>query len=292
MTGTTKILKKVRKIEIRSRGLTNQIFTGHYHSAFKGKGMTFSEVREYQYGDAIRDIDWNVTARFNHPFVKVFHEERELTVMLLVDVSASNLTGSGSMIKQERITEIAALLAFSAIKNNDKVGVVFFSDKIEKFIHPNKGAQHILLIIRQLIDFRPSGHSTRIPEALRYLTNVIRKRCTAFLISDFLDTNYEDALRITNKKHDLVAIRVFDPVEHSLPDIGLVRFTDAETGTTEWIDTSSAATRRNYRKLREDAVVKISQICQRARVDLVNISTSGDHIKALLTFFQKRGARR
>lgn len=292
MNETTEILKKVRKIEIRSRGLTNQIFTGHYHSAFKGKGMAFSEVREYQYGDAIRDIDWNVTARFNHPFVKVFNEERELTVMLLVDVSASNLTGSGYIIKQERITEIAALLAFSAIKNNDKVGVIFFSDSIEKFIPPNKGAQHILLIIRQLIDFRPSNLSTKIPHALRYLTNIIRKRCTAFLISDFLDDNYEDALRITNKKHDLVAIRVFDPIEHTLPDIGLVRFTDAETGTAEWIDTSSATTRKNYMKLREDAVDKISQTCRRAGVDLVNISTTGDHIKALLSFFQKRGARR
>lgn len=292
MIDTAEILKKVRKIEIRSRGLTDQLFTGHYHTAFKGKGMAFSEVREYQYGDAIRDIDWNVTARFNHPFIKVFHEERELSVMLLIDVSASNLTGSGSRIKQERITEIAALLAFSAIKNNDKVGVIFFSDHIEKFIPPNKGAQHILLIIRQLIDFRPSNRKTHISEALRYLTNIIKKRCVAFLISDFIDEHYEDALKITNKKHDLVAIRVYDPIEHAIPDFGLVRFTDAETGDTRWIDTSSKAGRAAYQTALQETLGALSQICRRSGVDMVQVSTEEDYIRPLLALFQQRGARR
>lgn len=292
MTDTAEILKKVRQIEIRSRGLTDQIFTGHYHSAFKGKGMSFSEVREYQYGDAIRDIDWNVTARFNHPFIKQFQEERELTVMLLIDVSASNLTGSGTMIKQERITEIAALLSFSAIKNNDKVGVIFFSDHIEKFIPPKKGIQHILLIIRQLIEFQPSTTQTHLSEALRYLTNIINKRCVAFMISDFIDDNFEDAMKITNKKHDLVAIRVTDPLERELPALGLVRFRDAEQGKAAWIDTSSPATRNTYRQMQQKRDQQIAASCKRSGVDFVEISTRGDYIKPLLTLFQKRGSRR
>lgn len=291
MIDTTEILRKVRKIEIRSRGLTDQLFTGHYHSAFKGKGMSFSEVREYQYGDAIRDIDWNVTARFNHPYIKQFQEERELTVMLLIDVSASNLTGSGERLKQERITEIAALLAFSAIKNNDKVGVIFFSDRIEKFIPPGKGAQHILLIIRQLIEFRPANTATRIAEALRYLTNIIPKRCVAFLISDFIDHDYEDALKITNQKHDLVAIRVLDPIEKELPVAGLLRLTDAETGYTTWIDTSRSADREIFVAFQAERDRILNLSCRKAAVDLVSIATNEDYIKPLLSLFMQRGAR-
>ncbi|MFO7723219.1 MAG: DUF58 domain-containing protein [Bacteroidales bacterium] len=292
MTDTADILRKVRKIEIRSRGLTDQIFTGQYHSAFKGKGMAFSEVREYNYGDAIRDIDWNVTARFNHPYVKVFHEERELTVMLLVDVSASNLTGSGERIKQERITEIAALLSFSAIKNLDKVGVIFFSDKVEKFIPPNKGAQHILLIIRELIHFKPRGNKTSIATSLRYLTNIIRKRCIAFLITDFIDENFEDALKITNKKHDLVAIRVFDPMDERLPGSGLFRFADAESGTSAWIDTASPKTIAAYQMLQERRNDAIRAACRKSGVDLVDVSTAEDYIRPFIRLFKKRGARR
>jgi uncharacterized protein (DUF58 family) len=292
MTDTADILRKVRKIEIRSRGLTDQIFTGQYHSAFKGKGMAFSEVREYNYGDAIRDIDWNVTARFNHPFVKVFHEERELTVMLLVDVSASNLTGSGDRIKQDRITEIAALLSFSAIKNLDKVGVIFFSDTIEKFIPPKKGAQHILLIIRELINFHPKGHKTSIATSLQYLTNIISKRCITFLISDFIDEKFEDALKITNKKHDLVAIRVYDPMDERLPGSGLFRFFDAETGTSAWIDTGSPQTSVAYSALQEQRQSRIRSACRKAGVDLVEISTADDYIRPFIRLFKKRGARR
>jgi uncharacterized protein (DUF58 family) len=291
MVDSAEILKKVRMIEIRSRGLTDQLFTGHYHSAFKGKGMSFSEVREYQYGDAIRDIDWNVTARFNHPFIKQFQEERELTVMLLIDVSASNMTGSGERLKQERITEIAALLAFSAIKNNDKVGVIFFSDRIEKFIPPGKGAQHILLIIRQLIDFKPAHTSTRIAEVLRHLTNIIRKRCVAFLISDFLDTEYEDALKITNQKHDLVAIRVLDPIEQQLPQAGRIHMTDPETGSSAWIDTSDATDREAFSAWQAERERTLTLSCRKAGVDLVNISTHEDYIRPLLSLFMKRGAR-
>jgi uncharacterized protein (DUF58 family) len=291
MADSAEILKKVRKIEIRSRGLTDQLFTGHYHSAFKGKGMSFSEVREYQYGDAIRDIDWNVTARFNHPFIKQVQEERELTVMLLIDVSASNLTGSGERLKQERITEIAALLAFSAIKNNDKVGVIFFSDRIEKFIPPEKGAQHILLIIRQLIEFKPSHTSTRIAEVLRHLTNIIRKRCVAFLISDFLDAEYEDALKITNQKHDLVAIRVLDPIERELPPLGRIRLSDPETGSSVWIDTSSASDREALIAWQAQRGQELVQACRKAGVDLVNITTHEDYIRPLLSLFMQRGAR-
>jgi len=292
MTETAEILKKVRQIEIRSRGLTDHLFTGQYHSAFKGKGMSFSEVREYQYGDSIRDIDWNVTARFNHPFIKQYQEERELTVMLLVDVSASNLTGSGDRLKQERITEIAALLSFSAIKSNDKVGVIFFSDHIEQFIPPNKGVQHILFIIRQLIDFRPKNTTTQIAEVLRYLTNIIRKRCVAFLLSDFLDNRYEDALKITGRKHDLVAIHVYSPLETVLPDIGLVRFVDAETGSAAWIDTGSQRGRTAFDRLQGDHTRQIEQACRRAGVDLVRISTSEDYIRPLLALFRQRGARK
>ncbi len=291
MNDTSEILRKVRMIEIRSRGLTDQLFTGHYHSAFKGKGMSFSEVREYNYGDAIRDIDWNVTARFNHPYIKQYQEERELTVMLLIDVSASNLTGSGDRLKQERIAEIAALLSFSAIKSNDKVGVIFFSDRIEKFIPPAKGVQHILLIIRELISFKAANSKTHIAESLRYLTNIIRKRCVAFLISDFIDSNFEDPIKITNQKHDLVAIRVYDPIEKDMPDCGLVRMTDSETGKTVWIDTASSSGRENYRDLQQEFSQGIVQSCRRSGVDFVQISTKDDYIRPLLSLFRQRGAR-
>lgn len=292
MMDTTEILKKVRKISIRSRGLSDQIFTGYYHSAFKGRGMAFSEVREYHYGDAIRDIDWNVTARFNHPYVKIFQEERELTVMLLVDVSASNLTGSGERIKQERITEIAALLSFSALKNNDKVGVIFFSDRIEKFIPPKKGSQHILLIIRQLIDFKPTGQRTNIAEVLRYLSNLIRKRCIAFLLSDFLDHHFEDALRITARKHDLVGIHVYDPVEIRLPGNALLRVTDPESGKSSWVDASSPTVQLLYAQGQAEEMKKLNSMFNRSGVDLVEISTREDYIKPLLRLFQRRESRK
>ena len=217
----SEIFKKVRKIEIKTRGLSNQIFSGQYHSAFKGRGMAFSEVREYQYGDDIRSIDWNVTARFNHPFIKIFEEERELTVMLLIDVSGSNEFGTRSMLKEEMITEIAAVLAFSAIQNNDKVGVIFFSNQIEKFIPPKKGSTHILRIIRELVDFKTQNQQTKVSESLRFLTNGIKKRCTAFVLSDFMDKGFDEALQIANNKHDVIAIRVFDERETELPNIGL-----------------------------------------------------------------------
>ena len=238
---TSELLKKVRRIEIKTRGLSRNIFAGQYHSAFKGRGMAFSEVREYQYGDDIRDIDWNVTARYVRPYVKVFEEERELTVMLLIDVSGSRDFGSVNVMKKEVITEIAATLAFSAIQNNDKIGVVFFSDKIEKFIPPQKGKKHILYVIRELIDFQPDKKQTNIAQALKYLTNAIKKRCTAFLISDFIDKDgFKEALTIANRKHDVVAIQVYDRRETELPAVGLIKIKDAETGQERWIDSSSA----------------------------------------------------
>ena len=237
---TSELLKKVRQIEIKTRGLSRNIFAGQYHSAFKGRGMAFSEVREYQFGDDIRDIDWNVTARYIRPYVKVFEEERELTVMLLIDVFGSKDFGTVSRIKKEVITEIAATLAFSAIQNNDKIGVIFFSDQIEKFILPQKGKRHILYIIRELIDFQPDHKQTDLGQALKYLTNAIKKRCTAFLISDFIDKgNYQDALTIANRKHDVIAIQVYDHRETELPNVGLMKIKDAETGKERWIDSSS-----------------------------------------------------
>ena len=240
------ILKKVRKIEIKARGLSRQLFSGEYHSAFKGRGMAFSEVREYQYGDDVRSIDWNVTARLNHPYVKVFEEERELTVMLLVDVSGSNRFGTHHQFKEELVAEVAATLAFSAIQNNDKVGVILFSDRIEKFIPPKKGSSHILRIIRELITYRPTSNGTDLAEALRYFTNVIKKRCTAFLLSDFYDDNYTDAIKIASGKHDLVAIRIADEKETRLPDLGLAKFYDPETGETIWIDTADRTIRNEF----------------------------------------------
>ncbi|PLX14526.1 MAG: DUF58 domain-containing protein [Marinilabiliales bacterium] len=286
------IFKKVRKIEIKTRGLSNQLFSGEYHSVFKGRGMAFSEVREYQYGDDIRNIDWNVTARYNHPFIKVFEEERELTVMLLIDVSGSNSFGTQRQFKQELITEIAAVISFSAIQNNDKVGVIFFSDKIEKFISPQKGSSHILRIIRELIDFKADNRGTDISEALRYLTNAIKKKSTAFLISDFMSDGYEKALQIANHKHDLIAIRVTDKRETNLPNIGLVKMMDAETGKTVWVDSSSKKIREYFSKWTETKRREIDIQFARYGIDMVKVYTGEDYVRPLMNLFKKRESRR
>lgn len=282
------LLKRVRKIEIKTKGLSQHIFAGEYHSAFKGRGMAFSEVREYQYGDDIRNIDWNVTARFNHPFIKIYEEERELTVMLIIDVSGSRDFGTQSKLKKNVITEIAAVLSFSAIQNNDKVGVIMFSDKIEKFIPPKKGRQHILRIIRELINFKPENRGTKITEALRYLTNAIKKRSTAFLISDFIDDDFDDALKIANKKHDIVGLKIFDVRETQLPSIGLLKLLDAESGEDIWVDTSSNYIRDTYnnswRKHNED----FKDILSKIGVDYISISTTEDYVKPLMNLFRKR----
>ncbi len=289
---SAELFKKVRKIEIKTRGLSNQIFSGQYHSVFKGRGMAFSEVREYQHGDDIRNIDWNVTARFNHPYIKIFDEERELTVMLLIDVSASNQFGTKKAFKQDVITEIAAVLAFSAIQNNDKVGVIFFSKTIEKFIPPKKGTSHILRIIRELIEFKPQQQETNLTEPLRYLTNAIKKRCTAFLLSDFLNRGFEDAIKIANKKHDLIAVRIFDEREIELPDAGLIRARDAETGKQIWVDSSDRRVRRQYNNWYKAHQEYLAETFLRSGVDVARIPTDQDYIKPLLGLFRKRGARR
>jgi uncharacterized protein (DUF58 family) len=289
---SSEIFKKVRKIEIKTRGLSNQIFSGQYHSVFKGRGIAFSEVREYQYGDDIRSIDWNVTARFNHPYIKIFDEERELTVMLLIDVSGSNQFGTRQSLKQELITEIAAVLAFSAIKNNDKVGVIFFSNQVEKFIPPKKGTTHILRIIRELIDFHSENSETNIAEALRYFTNAIKKRCTAFVLSDFLDTGFEDAIKIANKKHDLIAVTIFDERETALPDMGMIRVRNAETGERMWVDSSSRRVRENYQQWFDSQSRYLNETFLKSGVDAVKIRTDQDYVKPLLNLFNKRGARR
>ena len=286
------LFKKVRKIEIKTRGLSNQIFSGEYHSVFKGRGMAFSEVREYQYGDDIRNIDWNVTARFNHPFVKIFEEERELTVVLLIDVSGSGHFGTNGQLKQELITEIAAVLSFSAINNNDKVGVIFFSDKIEKFIPPKKGSSHILRIIRELIDFHAENTGTNISEALRYLTNVIKKRSTAFIISDFMDDNFDKALQIANHKHDLIAIRVTDERELELPNVGLVKMRDAESGNIRWVDTSSKRVRDHFRKTAMKKTAGLDMSLNRYGIDMARVYTGKDYVKPLISLFKKREARK
>ena len=286
---TSELLKKVRQIEIKTRGLSNNIFAGQYHSAFKGRGMAFSEVREYQFGDDTRDIDWKVTARYVRPYVKVFEEERELTVMLLIDVSGSKDFGTVSQMKRDVTTEIAATLAFSAIQNNDKIGVIFFSDKIEKFIPPQKGRRHILYIIRELIDFRPDDRQTDINQALKYLTNAIKKRCTAFLLSDFIDRgNYHDALTIANRKHDIVAIQVYDRRETELPAVGLMKVRDAETGQERWIDSSSKRMREAYRTWWDKRQAEMNAAFQKSRIDAVSIRTEDDYVKALLALFDKR----
>jgi uncharacterized protein (DUF58 family) len=289
----TDIFSKVRKIEIKTRGLSNQIFSGQYHSAFKGRGMAFSEVREYQYGDDIRNIDWNVTARFNHPYIKVFEEERELTVMLLIDVSGSNDFGSGNQLKRMLSAELAAVLAFSAIQNNDKVGVIFFSNQIEKFIPPKKGTSHILRIIREVIGFEPINKGTDLGEGLRFLTSAIKKRSTAFLISDFMgNAAFDQAMRIAARKHDLVALRITDRREMNIPNIGLVKFKDAETGNDLWVDTSNARWRELYRKQLEQKSNELNQLFARSGIDNTLIFTDEDYVKPLMKLFKKRESRR
>lgn len=289
---TQELLKKVRKIEIKSKGLSNQIFSGEYHSAFKGRGMAFSEVREYQLGDEIRSIDWNVTARFNSPFVKVFEEEREMTVMLLVDVSGSKNFGTRKQLKDDLVTELCAVLAFSAIQNNDKVGVIFFSDQVEKFIPPKKGKSHILMIIRELIDFEPEHNGTNIKEALRYFTLAIKKRCTAFIISDFIDDNYLDELKIANKKHDLVALQIYDERELEMPNVGMIQVQDAESGQVKWFDTSSERNRVAYKTngLRKHG--EILENMRRSGVDHTKLVTHQSYIQPLMTLFKRRGSKR
>jgi len=289
---TSELIKKVRKIEIRTRGLSKQLFSGEYHSAFKGKGMAFSEVREYQFGDEIRTIDWNVTARFNHPYVKIFEEERELTVMLLVDVSASQNFGTQSQFKDNLIMELSAVLAFSAIQNNDKIGVIFFSTKIEKFIPPKKGKSHILRIIRELIDFHPEEKGTDIGNALRYFNNVVKKRSIAFVISDFFTENFEDALKIVSNKHDTIAVHIYDEREKELPNVGLVKMLDAETNKEIWIDTSKSDTRNKYSDWYMQKQENLNKIFQRNNVDVIDLRTDESYITPLKNFFKWRGSRR
>lgn len=286
------LLKKVRKIDIKTRGLSQNIFAGEYHTAFKGRGMTFSEVREYQYGDDVRDIDWNVTARHNHPYVKIYEEERELTVMLLVDVSASRLFGAIGEEKREMIAEIAATLAYSAITNNDKIGMIFFSDKIEKFIPPKKGKKHILLLIRELLDFTPENKGTDIGNALRYMTDALKKRCTSFVISDFIDSkDYSKQLQVACNRHDVIAIQVYDKREESLPNVGLMNVEDLENGYTRWIDTSSKKVRTAYNKWWYDRQQAMTQVMSKSRVDIASIATSEDFVKSLMNLFKNRGLR-
>lgn len=285
---TAELLKKVRRIEIKTRGISQHIFAGEYHSTFKGKGMAFSEVREYQYGDDIRNIDWNVTARFNHPYVKVFEEERELTVMLLIDVSASRDFGSGELLKKNLITEVSAVLSFSAIQNNDKIGVILFSDKIEMFIPPKKGRQHILRIIRELIEFHPERKGTNISQALRYMTNVIKKRSVAFLISDFIDNQYDDAIKIASKKHDLIALKITDKRESELPPVGMIYSIDAETGEKIWIDSSSKKVRDAYKAHFMKRQKELDDILLKYGVDSVTLDTQLDYIRPLKSLFKKR----
>ena len=291
---TSEIIKKVRKIEIKTRGLSSNIFAGQYHSAFKGRGMAFSEVREYQFGDDVRDIDWNVTARFHRPYVKVFEEERELTVVLLIDISRSGLFGTVGETKRELVAEIAATLAFSAMLNNDKVGALFFSDTVEKFIPPKKGRSHLLHIIREILEYTPEHDGTDIGEALRYLTNAIKRRCTAFVLSDMLDVDadgaprYEDALKVAVNRHDISVIRVYDPRERTIPDVGLVHVKDSETGKGAWINTSSRATRAAYEQWFRTASESAAKLFNRYQVDSVDTATGQDYVKNLIALFHRR----
>ena len=288
------LLKKVRKIEIKTRALSHQIFAGEYHSAFKGRGMAFSEVREYQYGDDVRNMDWNVTARLRSPYVKVFEEERELTVVLLVDVSRSRLFGTAGKSRRDVLAEIAAVLSFSAIINNDKVGALFFSEKVEKFIPPKKGRSHLLHIIREIIEFQPTVDGTDISEALRYLTNAIKKKCTAFLMSDMIDVNkdgsprYEDALKVAVNRHDLSVIEVFDPRERNIPDVGLINIKDSETGATAWVNTSDRKMRLAYEEWFRNMEQSSSRLFMKYNVDKVSISVDDDYVKGLMTLFKNR----
>lgn len=288
---TADLLKKVRKIEIKTRGLSNQIFSGEYHSAFKGRGMAFSEVREYMPGDDVRTIDWNVTARLNSPYVKVFEEERELNVVLLVDVSASGDFGTRKQFKKDLITELCAVIAFSASTNNDKIGVIFFTDTIEKFIPPKKGKSHILRIIRELINFEPKGKGTNITQALRYLTNAVKKKSIVFLISDFMTSGFEDALKISNRKHDVVALQITDAAEKSIPDIGLIKIRDNESGKLIWVNTSSKAFRNNYVSQSSLFEQKLKEIFNRSGVDHAEIDTEKGYIKPLMNLFKRRETR-
>ncbi len=286
----SELLKKVRKIEIKAKGLSHNIFAGEYHSAFKGRGMTFSEVREYQYGDDVRDIDWNVTARQNRPYVKVYEEERELTVMLIVDVSGSKDFGALGEMKRDVMTEIAATIAFSAIENNDKVGLLLFSDKIESFIPPKKGKKHILLIISQLLNYEAQSKGTDINLALEYMTGALKKRCTAFIISDFLDEkDYYKSLSIANHKHDVIAVQVYDKREAQLPNVGLMKVVDAETGTERWVDTSSRRVRQAYDRWWYNRQQAMTDIMQRSNVDVAQVATDEDYVKSLLALFKQRG---
>lgn len=288
MADTAEILKRVRKIEIKTKGLSKHIFSGEYHSAFKGRGMSFSEVRDYQYGDDVRNIDWNVTARTGDPFVKVFEEERELTVMFLVDISPSSFFGTVNSFKSEINTEIVATLAFSAISNNDKVGAILFSDHVEKYIPPKKGKSHILRIIRELIYFEPKGKKTNLEESLKYFNNVIKKKSIAFLLSDFLAADYENALRIASRKHDLIGLHIFDEKERNLPKVGLLRVADAETGQEKVIDTSSSKVRDTYEKWFEDHRSYFRNAFNKAGSDTLSIRTDDDYVKSLLKFFKRR----
>ncbi len=286
---TSEILKKVRKIEIKARGLSSNVFAGQYHSAFKGRGMAFSEVREYLYGDDVRDIDWNVTARFHRPYVKVFEEERELTVMLMIDVSGSLDFGTRRQMKREMVTEIAATIAFSAIQNNDKIGVVFFSDRIEKYIPPKKGRKHILYIIREMLDFQPESRRTDIRQALEFLTSVSKRRCTAFVLSDFYDRqDFLQPLQIASRKHDVVALQVYDVLARELPNVGLLRVVDAETGHEQYIDTSSHSLRKAHEQYWRNNQQQLQETMTRSNVDMVSIATNEDFVKELLMLFKRR----
>jgi uncharacterized protein (DUF58 family) len=286
---TSEIIKKVRKIEIKARGLSSNIFAGQYHSAFKGRGMAFSEVREYQFGDDVRDIDWNVTARFHRPYVKVFEEERELTVMLLIDVSGSLDFGTQKQMKRDMVTEIAATIAFSAIQNNDKIGVVFFSDKIEKYIPPKKGRKHILYIIREMLDFHPESKRTDVKQAVEFLSSVQKRRTTAFILSDFYVRNdFQQSLQIANRKHDVVAIQVYDQRARELPDVGLMKVVDAETGFEQYVDTSSKRLRESYRKYWQGRQSQLLETFNKSNVDNVSIATNEDFVKAMLMLFKQR----
>ena len=287
---TSEIIKKVRKIEIKTRGLSSNIFAGQYHSAFKGRGMAFSEVREYQYGDDVRDIDWNVTARFNKPYVKVFEEERELTVMLLIDVSGSLAFGTQKQLKRDMVTEIAATLAFSAIQNNDKIGVIFFSDKIEKYIPPKKGRKHILYIIREMLDFHAESRRTDVAQAVEFLTGVSKRRCTAFLLSDFFDRrDFMQQLTIANRKHDVVAIQVYDKRACELPDVGLMKVVDSETGYEQYVDTGSKKVREFYKRYWNKRQTDLKETFAKSNVDSVSIATDEDYVKSLMGLFKQRG---
>ncbi len=290
-TDATELLKKIRKIEIKTRGISSEIFSGEYHSAFKGKGMAFSEVREYMHGDEIRTIDWNVTARLNHPYVKVFEEERELNVILLVDVSKSESFGTSLQTKKSLITELCAVLSFSAIQNNDKIGAILFSDKIEKFIPPKKGKQHILKIIRELIEFEPENKGTDISQAVKYLVNVVKKRSIVFIVSDFINKGFEEALSIVSKKHDTIAINIYDKRETELPNIGMIRIADSETGNYKWIDTSKKSVRGEYLKWWNDRESMLKAVFSKNKIDVIKIRTDESYILPLTNFFKSRGKR-